>query len=365
MTQEKNKTALSVERLDWLDATRGLAIIAVIAYHVDLGMVLSNIPTPEYLHRWLAAADLVRMPLLVFLAGLAIRISRGSDRPGFVRGRALKLAYPFLIWAVAYAAVWHLLPTERNSRELLDVLLAPIWPNSHLWFLQALLFYTLTIPVLARISVLAGLALAAAVSLSVGFSGEQLKDEASLQLFAPHRALYVWFAAGYLSSLPVRAWVASTGWQLRAGLGLAGLTAVALLGPALAHLRYLPQSAPVAALGIAAVVLTVSCIRRGWRMHAFLAVFGVYSLEIYVLHIGVLSVLRQTLNRMAALEGGPLYLSCLVLATALSLAAAVLVQKTPARLLFSNPFLAARGGPGAGGRRLIPGRSRLGLALFG
>jgi uncharacterized membrane protein YcfT len=134
--------------------------------------------------------------------------------------------------------------------------------------------------------------------------------------------------------------------------------------PGWRHLRYLPQSAPVAALGIAAVVLAVSCIRRGWRIHAFLAVFGVHSLEIYVLHIGILSVLRQTLNRVAALEGGALYLSCLVLATALSLAAAVLVRKSPARLLFSNPFSAARGGPGAGRRRLIPGMPRLGSAPF-
>jgi peptidoglycan/LPS O-acetylase OafA/YrhL len=73
MTRDRDRTLKSAERLDWLDATRGLAIVAVIAYHVDLGMVLSHIPMPEYLHGWLAAADLVRMPLREPLAwGVAL-----------------------------------------------------------------------------------------------------------------------------------------------------------------------------------------------------------------------------------------------------------------------------------------------------
>lgn len=140
------------QRINWIDAVRGLAILAVLSYHVDLGMRLSDMHPPEGLRIALATLDLVRMPLLMFIAGLALASFSGPGRSVDMRGRFLKLLLPYLVWSFAYATLWYLFPTDRNHRDLSELALTPLFPASHLWFLQALLIYTLTIPLLRRLS---------------------------------------------------------------------------------------------------------------------------------------------------------------------------------------------------------------------
>ncbi|MCB4821351.1 acyltransferase family protein [Roseicella aerolata] len=336
------------ERVNWIDATRGAAVIAVVAYHVDTGMRGSGVALPDYLATWLAAADLVRMPLLVFLAGFAIRLSSSPARGEFVLRRMSRIAWPFVIWAFAYNLLWHLFPTARNDRDLAELLLSPLFPQSHLWFLQALILYTATIPVLLRCRASLVLPVAIALALSVGVSGAQLQDEVFVRTLVPHRALYVWFVLGFLLAGWLPGAIAGSHLPVRAGLGLAAMLVFGLVAPALADTRYLPQSMPVSALGIAGVILLASCLNPSRLLHKGMAGFGTVSLEIYVLHILVIAALRPVLIRSGLAEGAGLYLACVVLAVALSFGAAVLVRRSPARLLFTPPRLSGLAGPRRG-----------------
>jgi fucose 4-O-acetylase-like acetyltransferase len=293
------------DRLTWIDAARGAAILVVIAYHVDVGMRASGVALPGYLWDWLAPVDLVRMPLLVFLSGFALHLSRPSGRAEFVLRRLSKIAWPFVIWALAYNLAWHLFPTGRNSRDLAEVVLSPFYPQSHLWFLQALILYTLTILLLIRFRTSLSLLAALAVSLSVGFSEAQLGDDVLMQTFVPHRALYVWFVLGFVLAGSLRSVMGESRPAGRAGLGLAALLLFALIGPSLAETRYLPQSMPISALGVAGVVLLVSCLQPSRLLHKVLTAFGTRSLEIYVLHILIIAALRPMLVRSGLVRRSP------------------------------------------------------------
>jgi hypothetical protein len=211
--------------------------------------------------------------------------------------------------------------------------------------LQALLFYTLTLPLLQRCRPVTCLAVAIAVSASVGFSGYQLKEEPSLysphMIFAPHRALYIWFVLGYLLAEWTKAFLSQSPIRKRAVGGLSfllllsGVGAVmSALGDALIVYRYSPRSMAVAACGIAAVLLLCSCLRTGSLFQRIFSVFGTYSLEVYIIHIAVLGFTRRVVLNVTCL---------IILAAIFSLAAAIAIRRSPARFLFTPPaFSGAR-----------------------
>ncbi len=119
---------------------RGVAIVAVVAYHVGEVMTATFAGTPE-VYRWFGfSLTFVRMPLFVAISGYvyALRPVVASQRGAFVRGKAKRLLVPFVVVGVGTWVVHGLIPGAPGG-PLSEAWQPLVRPYLHMWFLGAML----------------------------------------------------------------------------------------------------------------------------------------------------------------------------------------------------------------------------------
>lgn len=129
-------------RVQWIDATRGLAIILVVFGHAAGGLIDASAPgsLPALRYVFLAIYTF-HMPIFFFLAGLFVeqRLERGIA-PFFTR-LLPTIVYPYFLWSILqYSLIFALgslvnHPVENYWRTLVAI---PWRPVSQFWFLHAL-----------------------------------------------------------------------------------------------------------------------------------------------------------------------------------------------------------------------------------
>jgi peptidoglycan/LPS O-acetylase OafA/YrhL len=116
-----------VERFPWVEVFRGLAILEVVLHHL-LGRFLREVPPETPL--WFLLAALNRtlhfaVPAFLFLTALVIGASfwRSFSLGCYLRNRALRLLWPYLLWSGVYLAFrywdYGVFQPERIPHQLL------------------------------------------------------------------------------------------------------------------------------------------------------------------------------------------------------------------------------------------------------
>ncbi|HLG79973.1 MAG TPA: acyltransferase [Bradyrhizobium sp.] len=269
------RPAPDVTRTMWIDFARGIGIILVVYGHVLGGLVGARVFPDGPLAQWMDyTLYTFHMPLFFFLAGLNVQRSLRRGAQSFLAGKAWTIAYPYVLWSLVQGGTTMLLARDANI-PILPSDLAAIWyrPIAQFWFLYALIICHVAaalIPSRRMMIALAAVAFAVFLLLHLG---------PGLPLTLHHFPFYV---AGVYGARAAAAWRRS-GWPVLA-LTVLTFAGAAVLGGNLSGMN--PNglaSLPASVLGIGATVML--CKMLDETRHGWLALLGVASMTIYVLHI--------------------------------------------------------------------------------
>jgi acyltransferase len=298
--EKGNTLAPKGERIEWIDATKGLGILLIVLGHV---WSLDN-PSPFY--EWMYA---FHVPLFFFVSGLTLKLG-SQDMIGVSRSKARTLLIPYILYAflgyllfLAGFVVVGITGTsiEQFSHGLIPPLLAILWgtlgdgllTNSPLWFLPALFVaYLLGYAINTYIP---GHALRLSVVISLTVLGVWIGDSLRLPFsIVPALIGMVFFQAGYYARYLgfVEKIKAPEGWAIFGAL--LAFTLLAPLNGFVVFAKGVVQN-PVwfvlfGFLGIAAATSfskLVGPVGRG-----VLAGVGRHSLAILVIHMLVIKVVK-------------------------------------------------------------------------
>lgn len=288
-TSAPTTTAAATGRLVWVDVAKGAAILLVAVFHA--GRVLHQADLVGEV--WIQVNQvfsLVRMP--VFFAASGLFLGSVLRRPWgrLWRTRLSPLVWAFAVWLLLRFAWFQLVPLpSRSSENDVDRLLAAAYaPANGLWFLHALVVFTVVAKLSARVP--AGWQLAVSGAVSAALLGPLSLPSAYLERLG---LFYVFFVGAGLLGPRIRATVATVtpavtrGWVALLALLLASYVAVP--SPWDTWLR-LP-------IGVVAVVAAFLCADRvaGTRPGHLLARLGSLTLPVYVGHLIVIGAVTTAL----------------------------------------------------------------------
>jgi fucose 4-O-acetylase-like acetyltransferase len=129
------------QRLDWIDIAKGVGIILVVIGHAGRGILNAGIPDGIGLLPVMDRAIYAfHMPLFFILAGVTFGMRPpDSIQPGLTR-KLWRLFFALVIWTYAFLAMRALAGSNANAGgSWQDLLVLPLPPIAHFWFLWALL----------------------------------------------------------------------------------------------------------------------------------------------------------------------------------------------------------------------------------
>lgn len=291
-------------RLDWVDAARGSVICFVVLLHIGLYQyipMLAGSDSPA-LGFWVTVNNVLgafRMPALLVISGwLASKaVASGLSNPK-TRHRIAVNGWLFVLWTALYAVETAALGAEAaaNAVPPSQFLAELVAPNSTLWFLVALVWYTLAMSLLHKIRpayVIAGAAILGAVSntlLSTDL-GLWVKIPEFFLFFALGaycRNAWEWLARNWIWSIPGGAVVVALGFHLQESATLPGILGYPL--------------SVVLSGGLVSLLfgLAGAATRFVPRATRWLTSIGRHTLVVYVLHYPILLL-------MSHVASGPLY----------------------------------------------------------
>lgn len=296
MTLGRTDTTLSTPsvgvRLEWIDAARGLCVIAVVLFHVGLWHFLKfEHPSSVAFALWetvATALGTVRMPLLLAVSGM---LAASKIRNGFSNGKvwntSLTNYYLYAAWLLVYALLS--IPMAGNGLphrfgSVGDFFLQLAAPDTPLWFVFALAIYVPLLTFCRKLPpavVLAALAaLRILTALLVDSDADQVWKVPELALFFAigvyGKSLFLYIAEAHKLLYAAVA--------IPAFLGLSGLSFALDLHPAIDQAVFILR-------GLAAVVALVAVISALTVNRALAAAgswVGKRTLGVYVLHVPVI-----------------------------------------------------------------------------
>lgn len=180
----------SKQRLDWVDAAKGLSIILVVMMHSAYGVGEETGGT-GVLHWIIAFATPFRMPEFFLISGLFLSMVIGRDWRHYADRRVVHYLYFYALWAVLQIAFKVGLGTGDPVSAVTQIALAVIEPYGVLWFIYMLAVFSAATKLLFDAKVPHWVALVAAAALQIApvASGSYIVD-----MFAEY---FVYFYAGY------------------------------------------------------------------------------------------------------------------------------------------------------------------------
>ncbi|NUT70064.1 acyltransferase [Pseudarthrobacter sp. C4D7] len=296
MSRGNNKTAITgpaaKARIEWIDAARGLCVVAVVLFHVGLWHFLrfEHDASAAFTFWGMVATALgsVRMPLLLAVSGI---LAASKVRGGFGTGKAwsssLSNYYLYAVWLLIYALLSIVLagsPRPQRVGSVGDFFLQLVAPDTPLWFIYALAVYVPLLTLCRKLPASVVLAALAAVSI-----GTAMFMDSTAGQWGKVPELAVFFAAGvYGKAVFMRI------------AGDRRLVYLAVALPAFAALMALPEIHPgldqavFILQGLAAATALVALISALTRYRP-IAVAGSWvgrrTLGIYLLHTPIMDFL--------------------------------------------------------------------------
>lgn len=327
-------------RQRWIDIAKGVAIVAVVAYHTLLFLSSADVGVADF-GRIRPVLEYFPMPAFFLLAGLLQPRMMQSTFVQLWKRRLLPFAYLYLLWCVIRFLFFTAFPFVRSDGELtsgrdpLTLLIAPIVPSSVYWFLWSMFVITLVTWLLRRVP---GMVLVVVTGIISALFSSTL---VSTGMFAYDRSLQYmfFFVCGVVLSPRITAFVHARRWPGTVAL-LAGYVAVGALVLLVPVTRKIPG---LATLGQICILLGLFSLFRllsrapGAR---FVGMLGQQSLIIYVLHIYFVAAAVVIVRNVPALHDvAPRGLPVLAVTVAVVIAASLLLGMVaaPLRWLFLPP----------------------------
>jgi len=293
---------IRVIRDNSLDIAKGFGILLVVLGHCLDGLIASGFFPAALLWPTLVvfAIYLFHMPLFFVISG---HLASGKHRPaGTTISRMLpSIVYPYFLWSIVEGLLLVYLSKYTNSKVQISSLYHILWnPIVPYWFLYALFFCHLGYLAIRKLSYPVQMAISAAVFLAPLLFVQQSSHWGLIIIPETVRG-FLFFILGVVSVTQVK----------RLGLRSA-IVATVLYGLfAFAFWKMHPAgdigSVIVLPAAIAGIVAALAWSRllaaRGGRLADTLALWGRYSMSIYVLHIFFTAGVRIALKHLAPAPG--------------------------------------------------------------
>lgn len=338
-----NATKTTGDRLDWVDAAKGISILLVVMMYsaYSVGEDTGNI---GFLHYIIGFATPFRMPEFFLISGLFLSQVIARPWKRYADRRVLHYFYFYLVWMLIHVAVKVALFAGDPAGALQTALISLVEPYGVLWFIYVLALFSAATKLLHTLKVphWAGFIGAAALQIAPIATGAYAIDQ-----FA---AYFVFFYTGYFAA----PWIFKIveGALARPSEALAYLAAWAVINGSLvfsAGFQFLPdhfQMGYAALPGVNLILAVIGSIalcvgaalltRLNWM--SWLTRLGAKSLVIYLAFALPMSVIRVVAIRLGFVE--PNLLSMVVFAAAVisPLVLYQLIQWTGiGRFLFERP----------------------------
>lgn len=270
-------------RLEWVDSAKGLAILLVVIHHTVLILAQLDILAGPWL-QINNAFQVFRMPVFFAAAGLfAMSAVTGPWKTLWSRRLSLYV-WVFVVWTLIRFGYFLVFPIEARPDETDPwlLLLAPILPSTGLWFLHALFcFFVLAKVLNGWIDKRLQIVISAALSVVfLSYPGGNISWTGMGKYF------FFFLAGCYLKDLLLRL-VENTTWKRLTISGCLFGTGVAVISTFDLH-TFGPF---VFAVRVTAVSFGffLSATLVNFSLGRLLGLMGTRSLEIYVIHVLVVS----------------------------------------------------------------------------
>lgn len=307
---ERAVSASGQPRMLWMDALRGLAILAVIfdhGYARAVSKMGENVAAFEMVADGLAP---FRMATLMFLSGVLLPVSMRKSTRVFIEGKISGIAWPYIVWSFALIGLLTATASLSNYQpSLLDFARVFYDPPTYHWFLAYLfLYYLLALVIPERFR-------GYLIPILLVGSGIAASEEGITRFLY----LFAFFLIGdlYARNQARLAEGVSRARTLIVCVGLSG--AAALASVASVSVRYEAAWAPCV---IAFIVCAKPVCERIAPTEAgrMLRYFGRTSIVFYVSHVLVMMVLSALLQRAGIASVAATVLTMFVLSVAVGVA---------------------------------------------
>jgi uncharacterized membrane protein YcfT len=290
----ETSSAIGRSRVEWVDISKGFAIVLVVLYHAVLLLRQAEL-APPYWNTINSAFHVFRMPLFFFAAGLFASSTISRPWSGLWRSRLALLVWMYVVWGLMRFGYFLLIPNPSDPDEtsVLNLLLSPVWPTSGLWFLHALVVFLIAAKLMKQRvpnPVQVGLAAVASIVMFSNLSTGNVSYDGILRYF-------VFFIAACHHREFLIAQIRGKGWFWAIGSGLifSAVAAAIVLSPN-GDLPGVPFLASIFAIGTGCLIAANIA---GYRVGAAFGFLGANTLPIYVSHVIILSALVALLRPAA------------------------------------------------------------------
>jgi fucose 4-O-acetylase-like acetyltransferase len=323
------------DRLHWVDYAKGIGIFLVIVGHVLRGLVNSSILQPSALlllvDRWIYG---FHMPLFFFISGLFVKRSLSKPFKDFLLDKLYVIAYPYFLWSLIQMSIQALASRYTNTNQ---ISLADIWqiiyqPYQQFWFFYTLFAILIVYGILHKLKLSPIFFLTFAVLLySLHGLNVNFGPWGVLYLFRRHA---IYFALGVIFGSGT--WLSIKSQINRFALILITLGGYIAVGLAVQfQLTENVIAIPlIAMLGIAATVALAVLLDK-FNLLLFVKNWGIFSLEIFLVHTIAASVFRIVLQKLCGFTEPVIHF---VVGTAIGIYAPIALSLICSKLRFQYMF---------------------------
>jgi fucose 4-O-acetylase-like acetyltransferase len=322
--------AAAPSRTAWIDMARGLAEVSVVTFHILQAMNNAGLTPKGLFDFWTPVGDMIRMPLMMFVAGLFVEYSMRKGPKAYFTGKTQRVVWPYLIWAHVYSIYWYIKPSQFDARSFNEVLLTVIDPGSHLWFLQSLFIYYVAAYFLLKRGLWAAMAVAIVTLAIIPF----FDAEAIRRL--PY--LFLFFMFGICFNRILRAKGFPFGPVVGCVFIALAIALPVLTTDAFGFSKYHLIAIPASIVGVAACLQISKFLVHVPVVNRVLLLFGTFSLEIYCAHVIFSSFARQVLVKLLHWDSfWPIFLICTTAGLFLPIVMALVLRRFGLDVVFEWP----------------------------
>ena len=288
-------SAITAERIDWVDYAKGICIVMVVMMHSVLGVELAAGQT-GFMHPLVAFAKPFRMPDFFLISGLFLSVVIDRDWRTYLDRKVVHFAYFYVLWVtIQFGFKAPSFAAETGWTHVGFMYLESfIEPFGTLWFIYLLPVFFVVAKATRRMPPLMIWGTAALLEMAHIATGWTVIDEFG--------ARFVYFYSGYLFAHHVFA--LSDRARARPALALAGLAAWALINGGVVGSGFSEWPLISLVLGLAgacAIVTIGTLLARAHRLN-FLRACGEHSIVIYLAFF-----LPMAATRTLLLRAGPIH----------------------------------------------------------
>jgi fucose 4-O-acetylase-like acetyltransferase len=321
-------------RLHWIDYAKGIGIFLVVVGHVLQGLVNSSLleksPIIDFIYQWIYA---FHMPLFFVISGLFVQRSLSKSFQHFLLNKLYVIAYPYFVWSFIQISIQWLTSRYTNQPSSpLDILKIIYQPHQQFWFLYTLFIILVTYGLFHKLKSSPTFFLIFSALLYVLYCLDINIGPWGVLYLVRRHAIY--FALGViLASSNLLTKFSKLPFPMLIVITLVGYLTVGV-GVKLQFTENAIAIPWIAILGTTAS-LALSVLLEKSNLFGVVKAWGLFSLEIFVVHIIAASSFRVFLQKFIGITEPTIHF---ILGTAIGIYIPILLSMICLRLGFQSMF---------------------------